>query len=483
MISNTLLSQDLGFFKLYSGSGYDTGQGIVQNPLDSSFYITGSSSSWGENQNAYILNIDKEGNYGWSHYYGGSELEIGKRILYRDNYLYLVGMTNSFSGNQDFDIYFAKIQDDGILIFENSFELSGWQYVNDACWKNDSTILITGQTELNTEGENSAFLMELSIEGDSILTKKWGSSGINRGESVEVYGDTCVVYGGSIFDENLNKEVGYIVCEDMNGNVIWLDSLNELSVENCILDFDYGVNKLHVVGFQNTGDYDEYFFNYSLSDGSILNQSIAINNQSSKLIEEVVAFVDGNGGQKIAIGMENYSFSVPERSYDVLIANFNANGLYWLNESRTIEFEQDDEVGEMIQTLDSSYIVVGTNKTQGLANFTNNGGQNVYLFKPGKAINFPLTNESNVLSDLNTLVETPTIQSLVEKNSVFPNPCSDVLNIQVDSPGSIMLFDVKGIMLYKSFATNSFSTLNVSHLASGVYYLFVGNKQYKVLKN
>ena len=50
------------FFKLYSGSGYDRGEGIVQLE-DSSYVITGSSSSWSESSQAFLLKIDAEGNY------------------------------------------------------------------------------------------------------------------------------------------------------------------------------------------------------------------------------------------------------------------------------------------------------------------------------------------------------------------------------------------------------------------------------------
>ena len=65
------------FFKLYSGSGYDRGEGIVQLE-DSSYAITGSSSSWGESSQAFLLKIDTAGNYLWSQSYGGPESEEGR---------------------------------------------------------------------------------------------------------------------------------------------------------------------------------------------------------------------------------------------------------------------------------------------------------------------------------------------------------------------------------------------------------------------
>ena len=47
----------ISFYKLYSGNGYDKGEGVVQL-ADSSYTITGSSSSWSGNSDAFLLHLD-----------------------------------------------------------------------------------------------------------------------------------------------------------------------------------------------------------------------------------------------------------------------------------------------------------------------------------------------------------------------------------------------------------------------------------------
>ena len=107
----TMFSQN-SFYKLYSGNGFDKGEGIAQLE-DSSYAITGSSSSWIENTQAFLLRIDKTGKYLSSNHYGGSESEEGKRILYnKDLGFFIAGFSNSF-GNGDFDAYLTRIDIQG----------------------------------------------------------------------------------------------------------------------------------------------------------------------------------------------------------------------------------------------------------------------------------------------------------------------------------------------------------------------------------
>ena len=70
-ISSLSIAQS-SFYRLYSGAGYDKGEDVVQLQ-DSSYVIVGSSSSWGDNQAAFMLHVDSLGNYLWSNNYGGPE--------------------------------------------------------------------------------------------------------------------------------------------------------------------------------------------------------------------------------------------------------------------------------------------------------------------------------------------------------------------------------------------------------------------------
>ena len=94
-LSATCFAQT-SFYRLYSGSGNDKGEDVVQLE-DSSFVIVGSSSSWDDNQAAFMLHVDSLGNYLSSHAYGGAEVDGGKRVLYKPGSgFFIIGQSNSY---------------------------------------------------------------------------------------------------------------------------------------------------------------------------------------------------------------------------------------------------------------------------------------------------------------------------------------------------------------------------------------------------
>ena len=94
LLTLTCLGQP-GFYKVYSGTGYDRGEGVAQLP-DSGYVVTGTSSSFDEAPSqAFLLRIDKLGNYVWSQAYGGPEFEEGKRVLPVPGHGYYVVGTSS----------------------------------------------------------------------------------------------------------------------------------------------------------------------------------------------------------------------------------------------------------------------------------------------------------------------------------------------------------------------------------------------------
>ncbi|MFM7662441.1 MAG: hypothetical protein ACKO6A_07230, partial [Bacteroidota bacterium] len=137
----------ISFYKLYSGTGYDRGEGVVQL-ADSSYTITGSSSSWSGNSDAFLLHLDSLGNYKWSRNYGGNESDIGRRVLFDPSLGYFIaGFSNSFSGNGNFDAYLIRTDDNGNTLWEKTYGTENWEKINDAIITKDSAILMVGETQ------------------------------------------------------------------------------------------------------------------------------------------------------------------------------------------------------------------------------------------------------------------------------------------------------------------------------------------------
>ena len=83
------------FYKVFSGLGYDVGNGIVELS-DSSYVVCGSSTSWEGSSQVFLMKVDSVGAREWTNHYGGAESDGAKRILYKENLgLFTVGFTNS----------------------------------------------------------------------------------------------------------------------------------------------------------------------------------------------------------------------------------------------------------------------------------------------------------------------------------------------------------------------------------------------------
>ena len=106
------------FFKIFTDNGYDYGQGIVQL-ADSSYMLTGSSSSFGDAPSqVYLMKLNSLGEFQWSKNFGGVEGDWGRRVLnWNDSIFYVAGYSVSpISGF--FTNYLWKYDAAGNQLFE-----------------------------------------------------------------------------------------------------------------------------------------------------------------------------------------------------------------------------------------------------------------------------------------------------------------------------------------------------------------------------
>ena len=200
------------FYKIYTGNGYDYGEGIVQSTSDSSYFITGSSSSF-ENapSQAFILKVDTGGTYIWSKSYGGSASDIGKRIFHIPNEgNYVAGFSNSF-GNGLFDFYFFKTDTSGKLLWEKTFGGSSNELLHDAIQLPDTSFILVGQTSSNVTEIEDLFIVRISKHGEIKWQKTFGSSGVDIANSVSMIDTNRLIIGGEYYDSDSSTQKSIIL--------------------------------------------------------------------------------------------------------------------------------------------------------------------------------------------------------------------------------------------------------------------------------
>ena len=468
------------FFKMYSGSGYDRGEGIVQLE-DSSYVITGSSSSWGESSQAFLLKIDTAGNYLWSQSYGGPESEAGKRVLYNaDLGFYIAGFSNSF-GSGDFDAYLVKTDLNGNKLWEKTYgKPSNWERINDAIWTKDSTILMVGEVQATNGAASDILIIHADKNGDTLWTKTFGSIGEDRANTIISVQDSLFMIGGEMFIPDSNLVKGFILKMNSAGDIIWQDTITDLAGKYGVTDLSLGVNVIYVVGFReiNPENFDDYAGKFDIN-GTLIFQYTKqdLVQIESNYFSEVLFLPSQN---KIAIAYRTLNPGFGEQDYDIVIANFDGFDLGWLDQFRTINNEGLDENSQLLATNDGTYVTVGTNSSTGLFENTSNGGSHIYVMKVGANNVFPITYNVNTL---NQLVEIESLGSTIQAK-ISPNPFNEEITISFSSEipiqGIIYNALLEEVLQFDIFGE---TTIETSNLSPGAYFVKLGDSFYqKIIK-
>ena len=468
------------FFKMYSGSGYDRGEGIVQLE-DSSYVVTGSSSSWGESSQAFLLKIDTAGNYLWSQSYGGPESEAGKRVLYNaDLGFYIAGFSNSF-GSGDFDAYLVKTDLNGNKLWEKTYgKPSDWERINDAIWTKDSTILMVGEVQATNGAASDILIIHADKNGDTLWTKTFGSIGEDRANTIISVQDSLFMIGGEMFIPDSNLVKGFILKMNTAGDIIWQDTITDLAGKYGVTDLSLGVNVIYAVGFReiNPENFDDYAGKFDIN-GTLIFQYTKqdLVQIESNYFSEVLFLPSQN---KIAITYRTFNPGFEGQDYDIVIANFDGFDLGWLDQFRTINNEGLDENSQLLATNDGTYVTVGTNSSTGLFENTSNGGSHIYVMKVGANNVFPITYNVNTL---NQLVEIESLGSTIQAK-ISPNPFNEEITISLSSEipiqGIIYNALLEEVLQFDIFGE---TTIETSNLSPGAYFVKLGNSFHqKIIK-
>ncbi|MBI1838569.1 MAG: T9SS type A sorting domain-containing protein [Flavobacteriia bacterium] len=436
IVCSPLLSwTQIQFYKLYSNNGYDFGQGIVQLE-DSSYLITGSSSSFSDDHasQAFLMNIDSLGNFKWSQNYGGTESDWGRRVLAVKNYAYYVsGYTNSI-GHGGYDFFLVKTDLNGNLLWEKAYGESGWEKVNDAVILADTSILMVGQTNSNTFGDNDIYLVKTDKEGDTLWTKQIQNEGEDFATSIKILNDSICYVGGQIFNSDSTLNKGFLMRLKTNGTIEWIKQYGQHG-HYIVNDLCITPNRINIIGNKTdtlTGLVDAFLGKIYLSGGI---SYIFDNSFPGYDSHELISTFQNPNSLYIATNIINEGTTYPEGK-DLTFSRYT-EPLLWDNHGVNVSNTGDDIGGQIIGTSDGGVIMVGYNTHFGF------GGNNVFAIKIGADEVFPNTSENPTVTNLVSVNE-------INTNTVFfhyyPNPTSTILTIEYDEEisGKLLILDLLG---------------------------------------
>jgi len=219
-----LKSDDKGnevWSRTYGGSQYDWGASI--QPIDGGAIIAcGSTQSFGHgNNDAWLLNMDAQGDTLWSRTFGGSEHESANAVLQvQGGGFALAGYTTSF-GAGGYDAWLLKTDAEGNELWNRTYGGSENEIASDVAETEDGGFVVTGYTESSGAGDDDLWLIRTDSEGNEVWSQTYGGIGQDRGSSVRQTDDGGFIAVGFTKSYGAGDSDLWLIKTDAQGNETW----------------------------------------------------------------------------------------------------------------------------------------------------------------------------------------------------------------------------------------------------------------------
>lgn len=443
------------FQKIISNANATYARDVIQ-ASDTGFYITGSSSGYGDySANAFLMKLDKQGNFEWVKNYGGNNADWAVRFVQNtDKSLVFAGYSNS-GGNGGYDTWVFKTDSLGNLLWEKRFGGSDWDFGKCIIATNDGGYMVCGETYSFGNGNNDAFLLKLDANGDSLWMQTYGGASNDWAEKVIQTQDGSYVFIGSTNTGPTSMHEAIVIKTDQNGAIIWqqLYGSDRDDFGTAIVESPINKNLIFVGNTDSTIANEQNMFTVradSLGDilcyyelGGTLEESV---NDITLRFNDQVAFV----GQTFSYGF-----------YGDMVFYATDPGCWWAGGGTYGQNEV--EIGWGIKsTSDNGLVMIGDSKS-------GPGISNILIVKIDQALNWPppMTFYFDVTS-------TPEIESSFL--NIYPNPGNGIINFNLGkiTTVSVEIYSIDG----RKLATQELyaNHLDISHLANGIYTVLIHDK-------
>ena len=356
--------------------------------------------------------------------FGGIERDNGNSVQQTTDGGYIItGTTNSFgSGNSD--VYLIKTDVSGNEQWNKTFGGTEYDYGYSVQQTTDGGYIITGFTESFGNGGRDVWLIKTDGTGNEQWTKTFGGTGLDDGISVQQTTDGgYIISGGTDSFGNGDYDV-YLIKTDVSGNEQWNKTFGGTEYDNGIsvqqtTDGGYIITG-NTSSFGN-GGYDVYLIKTDGSGNEQWNKTFG--GTDSDFGGEVQQTTDGG---YIIVGN---TFSFGSGNDDVYLIKTDVSGNEQWN--KTFGGTEYDNGSSVQQTTDGGYIIVGT---------IGNGNNDVYLIKTDGVGNeewnktFGGTNNDGGFSVQQT---TDGGYIITGETDSFGNGQSDVYLIKTDENGDV----------------------------------------------
>jgi len=210
--------------KTFGGSANDEGLDVITTSTGD-ILLVGSSWSYGNSQQIFVVKTDNDGKEEWEKVYGGTNREVGQSIIEsRDGSYIIVGQTNSpgISHGND-DVWLQKIDTEGNLIWQQSYGEFNHEVGYGVVELKDGGFLIVGYKEFYGAAGKDILVIKTDSDGNALWLKTYGSEGVHEeiGYSITPMGVNDYLICAATNARENDWYDPRLIKMDFDGNIIW----------------------------------------------------------------------------------------------------------------------------------------------------------------------------------------------------------------------------------------------------------------------
>ncbi len=354
--------------KTFGGSDDDEVNWIRQTK-EGGYIAAGYTKSKGAGyMDAWILKLDSNGNLMWDKTFGGSENDDAKSILPTNDGKYIVAGYTYSKGAGSEDAWVFELDTNGNLEWEKTYGGSKYDGANQIQPTNDGGYVVASWTESKGAGGWDGWILKLDSEGELEWDKTYGGSKydvIYSIQQISGFNEFGYIAAGHTDSKGAGNYDGWILRLDLTGNLKWdktFGGSNGDWVMSVQQTSDGGYISAGEVNYEEVGDGDDggFFSSGDSGDAWIFKLNSIGSLDWEKTFGKPNSGSIANSIQQTSDGKYITAGKQPSESspvYDVWISKLGSNGEPEWN--KTFGGSENDEAYSIQQTSDEGYIVGG----------------------------------------------------------------------------------------------------------------------------
>ncbi len=258
-----LINAQITFEKTYGGIGQEFAASFCQT-IDNGYILLGSSESFTNSSDLYLIKTDTCGNIIWSNTYGGVNFDSGHDLketndsgfimtgmvnlqtqVYKTNKTGNIKWTKTYPGayplrviqlqdssyaicgniqitGSNWDMMLIKTDTVGNIMWSKNYGYNTWDDFGDAKQTNDGGYILAGSRTINWMQD--IYVVKTNSVGDTLWTKSYGGTLEDFSYSIVQTSDNgFIILGATGSDPNYKP---YLIKTDQNGDTLWTKKFN-----------------------------------------------------------------------------------------------------------------------------------------------------------------------------------------------------------------------------------------------------------------